>query len=111
MALYGVDLAGLFTGALTPRRALVLAERASHDPRSHLRASMLGGPEHLGWGIGEHLQATLIDAVNTNTVTTARVNGAKKAKPMPPTWRPAQQKKQAKSLAELDVVALAMMTG
>lgn len=106
-----MDLAGLFTGALSPRRALLLAERASHDARSHLRASMLGGPEHLGWGPGEHLQASLIDAVNLNSVMSVRAAGVKKAKPMPPTWRPAQKKKQAATLAELDVVALAAMTG
>lgn len=106
-----MDLAGLFTGALSPRKAMVLAQRASGDPRSHLRAAMLGGPEHLGWGVAEHLTASLVDMVNANTVVTARVAGSKKAKPMPPTWRPQAKKKQAATLADLDVVALAAMTG
>lgn len=60
---------------------------------SHTLAARLGGPEYRGWTFDRHLLAVLVDAVQINTVTTAKVAGAKGVKAPKPIPRPGAGKK------------------
>lgn len=81
--LYGVDVLDVFRGSLSPRRALAFVERAVRDPRSHLRAALLGDERWIGW---THTDDALADLVDTNVATftvLARALGAKPPQPTP----------------------------
>lgn len=53
-----------------------------------------GGLEYWGWSVTQYLLAALIDTVNDNTIVSARVAGAKRAKQAPRFYRPDVQKKK-----------------
>lgn len=80
--LYGIDVSDVFRGSLSPRRALVFVERALNDPRSHLRAAVLGDPRWIGWTHTDDALADLVD-LSTGTFTLiARVLGANPPEPV-----------------------------
>ncbi len=115
----GCDRDGVFEGDVDVSERWMLAQRAVHDPRSHLRARILGGEhhwaEHLGWGTQQELAAALVDAVNMNTYVTAKVAGAKRAKALPPHPRPKRAGEDlaefsAPTIASFNVAALAAQT-
>ncbi|WP_327073330.1 hypothetical protein OG196_15180 [Kitasatospora purpeofusca] len=72
---YRLDLADVWRGRLSPRRAMVLAEHLPED--SALAASLAGGPEHRGWTLQTHLLAHLLNAVRFADANNVRVNGGK----------------------------------
>lgn len=45
---------------------------------------MSGGPEHYGWGGNRHLLATIVDAIQINTIATGTYKKPPKFKPLPP---------------------------
>lgn len=115
----GCDRDGVFEGDVDIAERWMLAQRAVHDPRSHLRARILGGElhwaEHLGWGPAQDLAAALVDAVNMNTYVTAKVAGAKRAKSLPPHPRPCRvgedlSELSAPTIAQFNVAAIAAQT-
>lgn len=53
--------------------------------------SVAGGREYRGWGWERHVMAALFDAIQVNTVVTARVAGAKNVKPPTPLPRPGER--------------------
>jgi hypothetical protein len=53
--------------------------------------SLAGGREYRGWGWDRHVMAALFDAIQVNTVVTARVAGAKNVKPPAPMPRPGEK--------------------
>jgi hypothetical protein len=81
---YGVRLTDLWRGLIAPREVLVLVEQLASEPRSRYRAAALGSTDFIGWDRLTALTADLFDALQANTVVTARVGGGK-AKP-PPTY-------------------------
>ena len=78
---YGIDLGDLFRedSGLTPSRVLFLLEGLPHESRTINAIADL--PEGAGWGVLEHLTATLIDAVHENTFTNVQVRTKKKLSP------------------------------
>lgn len=115
----GCDRDGVFEGDVDVSERWLLVQRAVHDPRSHLRARILGGEhhwsEHLGWGPAQELSAALVDAVNLNTYVTAKVAGAKRAKQLPAHPRPRREGEDlsefnAPTIAAFNVAALAAQT-
>ncbi|ROR95518.1 hypothetical protein EDD28_0074 [Salana multivorans] len=44
---------------------------------------MSGGPEHYGWGGNRHLLATIVDAIQINTIATGTYKKPPKFKPLP----------------------------
>ncbi|WP_411140104.1 hypothetical protein [Streptomyces sp. x-80] len=79
---YDLDLADLWRGALTPRRAWQLTEHL--PPDSALAASLAGGLEHRGWTVQTHLLAALLDAVRFADANNVRVSGGRlKREPVP----------------------------
>jgi hypothetical protein len=90
---YGVRLTDLWRGLLPPREALVLVEQLAFEPRSRYRAAALGSTDFLGWDRTTALTADLFDALQANTVVTARVGGGKAKQPSTyprPTVAPAE---------------------
>lgn len=88
---YRLDLADVWRGAMSPRRALVLAEQLAYEPHSRYRAFALGGPEYIGWDRLAPQLAELIDATNLGTVVAIKAAGGKSEAP-PPYPRPAPPK-------------------
>ncbi|WP_411140245.1 hypothetical protein [Streptomyces sp. x-80] len=68
----GLDLADVWRGTLAPRRVLDLVEHGPDD--SAVVASHRGGLAHRAWPLERHLQAALVDAVNTTAWLIAQVN-------------------------------------
>lgn len=58
---YGLDLADLWRGTLSARRALILVGHLDDIVESRYRALKRGGLEHLGWGIDRHIAADTRD--------------------------------------------------
>lgn len=116
----GCDRDGVFGGDVDVTERWMLAQRAVHDPRSHLRARILGGEhwaQHLGWGPAQDLAALQVDAINLNTYVTAKIAGAKRVKQIPPVDRPLRagalgdmSRYNAPSIATFNVAALAAAT-
>jgi hypothetical protein len=79
----GLDLADVWRGKLSPATALVLVEQLKTIPMSRFRAQVMGGFEHLGWTPDTYLAAALYDAMNTNSVITAKSAGGKARDPEP----------------------------
>ncbi len=80
---YRLDIADVWRGALSPRRALVLASRLADVPDSRYRAEALGGREYLGWDRIATLLADLNDAITDNSVVTVKAAGGKATRPDP----------------------------
>lgn len=79
---YGLDLADVWRGNLTPRRVWTLAEHLPDG--SALPAALAGGPEHRGWRIETYLLAHLLNAVRYLDANNIRVSGGKvKTDPKP----------------------------
>ncbi len=79
---YRLDLADIWRGTLSPRRAWSLSEFLPDE--SALAASLAGGPEHRGWTLQTHLLAQLLTAVRFADAHNVRVNGGKlKREPEP----------------------------
>ncbi|MFI9076065.1 hypothetical protein ACIGW8_06105 [Streptomyces sioyaensis] len=79
---YGLDLADVWRGTLTPRRAWQLTEHL--PPDSALAALLAGGPEHRGWTVQAHLLAQLLNAVRYADANNVRVSGGRlKREPVP----------------------------
>lgn len=89
---YGVDLLGLATGEISPRRALVLIEGlASHTRAS---ASLRDAEEESGWRTETYLAAAIYDAVREGTYTNMQVRTKKKLTPPKPLSVPGASKKK-----------------
>ncbi len=86
---YGVRLSDLTTGRLTWRRLRVLLSQLPRD--SSVARAELG--EQAEWGLSEHLQASIFDAVNA-----ANWQRSGKGRPPKPLPRPGL-KKQGRTLA------------
>lgn len=71
----GLDLADVWRGTLAPRRVLDLVEQGPDD--SAFRASLRGGLEHRAWTLERHLQAALLNAMNTATWVVAQSKSKK----------------------------------
>jgi hypothetical protein len=85
-----------FDGSLTVREAVILVEQLPFEART---VGMLqGGVEFRGWTVDRHLQASIVDALNSLNYMFLAVNTKKKPKPPVPLQRPgdAERKKQAK---------------
>ncbi|MEU7200264.1 hypothetical protein [Streptomyces sp. NPDC045470] len=78
---YGLDLADIWRGTLTPRRVWTLTEHLPDD--SALTASLAGGPQHRGWSLQTHLLAHLVNAVRVADVNNVRVSGGRIRDPEP----------------------------
>lgn len=74
----GLDLADVWRGTLAPARVLELIEQGPDD--SAFRAGLRGGLEHRAWPLERHMQASIIDAVNTAAWVVAQ---SKSRKPVP----------------------------
>lgn len=73
----------------TPWWVLTLVEELPDN--SAFAASVAGGRAYRGWGWERHVMAALFDAIQVNTVVTARVAGAKNVKPPSPMPRPGEK--------------------
>lgn len=97
------DLADLCSSSprLTPWWVLALVAELPDD--SALAASVAGDRAHRGWTFDRHLLAGIFDAVQVNTYATARVAGAKGAKPPKPVPRPGDKPRKSEGvpIAEL----------
>lgn len=82
---FRVDLASVWRGAMTPRRALVLVGQLITSPNSRYRAASLASDavEFVGYGRIESMTADLIDRVSELSYITAKANGGKPRKPTP----------------------------
>lgn len=80
---YGLRLADVFRGLLSPRDAIVLAGQLGTIPYSRFRARALGVDGLMGWSRTEDLLADAIDAIQSAAVGIARSNGAKAKAPDP----------------------------
>ncbi len=76
--MYGLDLADIWRGTLTPRRVVELAERL--PPGRHLPAALAGGAAHFGWDTRTHLLADLVEAVHLDAWTLVQINSRKPVK-------------------------------
>ena len=79
--------------SLTPRYVLTLIEHLPQD--SAFVASIRGGRQHRGWGVGEYLLAHLIDAVNANTFVLTSAHSKVKPKRPEPVQRPGTRQGKA----------------
>lgn len=75
-----------------PWWVLGLVEELAHDDTSRTFRSMSAAGEEYGWGWVEHLLASIFDAMQVNTVVSARVAGAKKVRPPKPFPRPGEKR-------------------
>ncbi|MEV7925306.1 hypothetical protein [Kitasatospora sp. NPDC088779] len=89
---YGLDLADVWRGHLSPRRAWALAEHLPEE--SALAASLAGGPEHRGWTLQTHLLAHLLNAVRFADANNVRVNGGKLKRDPEPVKTPSTARKR-----------------
>lgn len=66
-------------------------------------ALMLGGPEHLGWGMDRHIAASVFDAVNQNTLATGswKKGKAPKFQAWPRPGAKKKRKRKKRSVGEL----------
>ncbi|WP_172384864.1 hypothetical protein [Streptomyces sp. MNP-20] len=76
---YGLDLADVWRGTLTPRRVWTLSEHLPED--SALAASFAGGSEHRAWTLQTHVLVQLLNAVRVQDVNNIRVSGGKARDP------------------------------
>ena len=83
----GLDLADVWRGSLCPRRVIDLVEQGPDD--SAFAAALRGGPEHRAWTLERHMQALMVDALNTVWWVTAQSNSKKKVPRPKPVQRPA----------------------
>lgn len=83
---YGVDLAGLYTGALTPRRCWLLIEQL--PPGSRLARAMGGDG---AWDTQTHAIVGMLTAIRSD-LAGKRVEGPK---PPEPGWREKQREREA----------------
>lgn len=74
---------------LTPWWVLALVEELP-DTSAYV-ASLQGGREYRGWGWDRHIYAAIFDAIQMQSVVTARCAGAKDVKAPPPLPRPGQK--------------------
>lgn len=94
-AVYGLSLRDLVADlcsdqpSITPWWVLGLVEELGEN--SAFMGSVAGGREFRGWTTDRHIQAGIYDAIQINTVTTARVAGAKGVKSPKPLPRPGQK--------------------
>lgn len=83
---YGVDLRGLYTGALTPRRCWLLIEQL--PPGSRLARAMGGDG---AWDTQTHAIVGMLTAIRSD-LAGKRVEGPK---PPEPGWREKQREREA----------------
>lgn len=85
-----------FDGSLPPWEAAILLKKLPLESRTVAAAQ--GGDEFLGWTMDRHLQASVLDAINTLTYVFVSANSKKKPKPPKPVSRPgdAERKREAK---------------
>lgn len=77
---YGVDLSGVVADppTISPAEVLALVENL---PAESMTVSLEQGiPEAVGWGLSEHLLASVVDAVRENTFANMQVRTKKKLK-------------------------------
>lgn len=79
---YGVDLQGLVTGDVSPRRALVLIEGLA--PHTRASASLRDAENEYGWSTEAYLAAVTVDAVREGTFANMQVRTKKKLTPPTP---------------------------
>lgn len=105
--LYGIDVLEVFTGSLSPRRALLFAERAVNDPRSHLRAELMGGLEFVRWTADTYALTQMADEISALVVLVHKALGGKNTPSVVPFPRPRPDDGRApapaaRTLAEFD---------
>ena len=79
----GLDIADVWRGLLSPRRALVLAEQLGFIPGSRFRALTLGSLDFVGWDRATTVLADIHDALVDNSVVTIKSAGGKSQRPDP----------------------------
>jgi len=100
---YSIDIADVWRGLLSARRALVIAGQLGTIPGSRFRACILGGPEFIGWSREAQVLADLFDALVDNSVVTAKVAGGKPSSPTPyPRPVPAEDKAAVVDVPTID---------
>lgn len=78
---YQLDIADVWRGTLKASRALELIDGLAHVPQSRYRAEALGDESFHGWDRATELLASIFDALQTNTVVTAKAAGGKPKSP------------------------------
>jgi len=114
LGLFGFDIHDVFKGKAPIRVAFAYLQRLAFEPWSEWRAKQLGGPEHLGWSPDTYQQASLIDAMNVNTVIAGNMGSKKPAKMPEPSYRPKVKEpevKKVESLADFNIHALMASMG
>lgn len=84
---YQLDLADVWRGTITPRRALDLAESLATVPRSRYRAAAMGDSRWMGWSAETAVGADLYDATRDAMLRNLEIWGGKGSAPLYP--RPA----------------------
>lgn len=79
----GLDLADIWRGTLSVSYALLLLEGLAYVPESRYRAAALGTTDFIGWDRVSSLLADILDALQANTVVTAKTGGGKPKTPDP----------------------------
>jgi hypothetical protein len=93
-----------------PWWVLTLVEEFTHDDTTATFKSMSGTGGERGWSTDRHLLASLFDAIQINTVVSARVAGAKRVKSPQPFPRPgAKPKGEARTMAQILVARRAVI--
>ncbi|RLK54821.1 hypothetical protein [Actinokineospora cianjurensis] len=106
---YGIDLADLWHGTLTPRRVLWLIEHLPED--SATVAALRGGPQHRAWTTAAHLLATVADAVQLGTWTTIAAHARRRPTPPKPLPRPSLPRRQAARVVTVAEIAARQQNG
>lgn len=108
---YHLDIGGLWTGELTPRKVRVLIEGLrAYGHESLLVRGMAGDDPSLSWSTAEHLLASLVDAQREGNwlfLSAHRDPDAKMPPPPPPILRPGEERPEPEKpeFASVDEVA------
>lgn len=96
---YGVDIRDLFTGGLSPRRALALVENLPIESATYSVRIAEGERSSMGWDRNSYLLAEVVDALQILHTTLVRVNtqNPKKVKNPDPYERPGTKERTRKA--------------
>jgi hypothetical protein len=113
MRYYGIDLGDvILRDRMAPRFVIALIRGL---PDTSLFATRLkGGEDHRGWGVAEHILASIYDAVNQNTRATGNWGKKKPPKidPFPkPKSKPKEKSRGPSTVADLYNRALGGLSG
>jgi hypothetical protein len=109
---YNLDIADVWRGLLSPRRALVLVGQLGSIPGSRFRGASLGGPEFVGWSRDVGMLADIFDALVDNSVVTVKAAGGKTGRPDTyPRPVAAKDKAQSVDVPSIDDFPIHMVAG